>query len=366
MKRRGFLQLLAAAGVGAGAAGRSGVTRAQADEATGDVDSYFLEPGDLDADEQALITEYVGYQEQLQQGAGAVMPRGGRPRRAPSYRFLHWDGELGSASGRLVGPLSVKPSLRAARAYSVNAQVLGFSPSATEWRSTRGALTIELRARLGGELMTWLYAQEFEAGAGASTVGLDYVGQRNGAPDPVVTDEPSVGLRIQLMRQPRRAQILSKVFKIWSVVTGLALGGAAGPLGATRAAATLVRLPRMLPESVAFSQALFGSVTEDEPVWRSGFNTYALSPGAGRLAVAPGFWVVIDEGTDVDLRGVVLDDMGGRAALARDGAVIEANHLVLSLEISETSLPGYVFPDRGVRERSDVMPKDIPPGDGET
>lgn len=363
MKRRRFLGLFAATSVAAPLRVWAQGQGARADSVdVDDVDPYFLQSGDLSPDEQQDIAEFVGYQQRLVAGQDAIMPRSGRPQRAPTFRFLYWDGELGSPAGAFVSPLSVQPQLRMAPAYELNAQVLGFRCSSDDWgrRAQLGTLSVEFRARLGGEPMTWLYAQQFEAYRGATTLGREYVGQREGVLDPIVTDEPNIDLRIQLMRESRSRGLLGKIMKMWALILGVASGFGA-TAGAAAQAMPALRITRLLPEGVAFSQALFGGTARQTPLWRSGFTTYAVAEGGSRLRVRPGFWVVIDESREVNLVGVRLEDVGGEIRLTRDGEPLDANYLVLSLEVAELELPRFNYPGLQDPGSRDVVPKGIPP-----
>lgn len=361
MKRRRFLSLFAGTGI-AGPLGAWAQSRGGEPELVDDIDPYFLETGDLSPDEQGEIADFVNYQQRLVAGQDAIMPRGGRPKRAPTFRFLHWDGELGSPNGKFVGPLSITPQLAPSPAYQINAQVLEFRCASDDWgrRTDHGTLTIEFRARLGREPVTWLFAQEFDVYQGNSTIGREYVGQRAGTVDPVITDEPNLDMRIQLMRQPRKRGLLSKIINIWALIIGVASGfGAAA--GATAQVMPALRLTRLLPESVAFSQALFGGTTKQTPLWRSGFTTYAVAEGGSRLRITPGYWVVIDESREVNLVDVRLEDIGGHIRLTRNGSQLDANYLVMALEIDTADLPRFGYPPRQDPYSRDIVPKGIPP-----
>lgn len=360
MKRRRFLGLFAASGLAAPLRGFGQGQSAQ-DESLDDVDPYFLDPGDLSPDEQQNIAEFVSYQQRLAAGQDAIMPRSGRPDRAPTFRFLYWDGELGSPAGRFVSPLSVEGQLGAAEAYRLNAQILGFHCASDDWgrRRQQGTLSVEFRARLGGEPMTWLYAQQFETNRGATTLGREYVGQREGVLDPVVTDEPNVDMRIQLMRQSRSGSVLGKIMRMWGLILGLASGF--GVAGTAAQAMPALRITRLLPEGVAFSQALFGGAAKQTPLWRSGFTTYAMSEGGSRLRVRPGLWVAVDESRELSLVDVRLEDAGGDIRLTKNGEPLDVNYLVLSLEMDKAELPRYGFPGYQDPSSRDIVPKGIPP-----
>lgn len=360
MKRRRFLGLFAATSV---ASPLRVWAQGQGSDAepVDDVDPYFLESGDLSPDEQQDIAEFVGYQQRLAAGQDAIMPRSGRPQRAPTFRFLYWDGELGSPGGKFVSPLSIEPELSMAPAYELNAQVLGFRCATDDWgrRTGLGTLSVEFRARLGGEPMTWLYAQQFETTRGATTLGREYVGQREGVLDPVVTDEPNVDLRIQLMRESRSRGLLGKIMKMWALIVGVASG--LGMTASVAQAMPALRITRLLPEGVAFSQALFGGTARQTPLWRSGFTTYSVAAGGSRLRLRPGYWVAIDEAREVNLVGVRLEDVGGEVRLVRNGEALDANYLVLALEAAELELPRFNYPGLQDPGSRDVVPKGIPP-----
>jgi hypothetical protein len=89
----------------------------------------------------------------------------------------------------------------------------------------------------------------------------------------------------------------------------------------------------MAAEGVALSQAVLSGATSEKPIWRSGFASYGLADGGSRLTLAPGLWVVLDDGREMDLRGATLEDAGGHLRLLRDGAPLDLNYLVLDLRI---------------------------------
>lgn len=337
MKRRHFLGALAAAGI----VRPPPATAADVDNVA-DVDPYFLQSGDVPATDRAGIEDLVAFQERELEGQPAIRPRG-RPKLAPTYRFLKWDGDI-DGPGSFQGPLSVAPALPRTAAYQLNAQILGFHAAGGDWggRTARGTLTVEFRTRLDGEPMTWLFAQQFDVGAaGRSTLSLEFLGQRDGVRDPIVTDDINIDMRIQLIRHRGKATLLKKIMQIVSFVVGLPTAGLTGPAAALAEALPVIRVPRLLREGVAFSQAFFGGMTDELPIWRSGFTTFALADGGSRLALSPGLWVVIDEAREVDLRGAEVRDLGGRLGLVRDGVPVDANHLVLSIGVSEAVLTGY-------------------------
>ena len=130
MQRRDFLFAAACAALAAGPrsslAGPLKEMREALQDDEFEIDPYFLDSGVIPLEEQALNQTYEQYLEMRAGGEPAVMPRGGRPRRAPSYRMMYWNGDIGERSARLVGPLSVEPGLPDLAGYQVNAQVLGF------------------------------------------------------------------------------------------------------------------------------------------------------------------------------------------------------------------------------------------------
>lgn len=346
MKRRHFLQCASMLGLASLVPGRRGQAAPSRDADLADVDPYFLESGDLTETERQSIDAYLGYLEDASDGRDAIIPRGGRPKRAPTYRFLRYTGELGDPYGRFVGPLRTRPELPEDSTYRMNAQILGFHGATDDWGDDYeiGALSVEARAGIRGELMTWLYAERFEIYEdGATSLGLEYVAQRDGRPEPIATDSPNIDLRIQLLKCERqKSGFLGKVFRVASsLVTGAFGGGAVGQ--AAEAVAPTIRVPQMVQEGVAFSQAVFGGMTEEAPIWRSGFTSFGLARGGSRLGLSPGLWVALDETRQLDLRGCYLDDLGGRVGLMREGAELDVNYLVLSVEVREGPLPDIYY-----------------------
>jgi hypothetical protein len=349
VKRRDFVKFATATAIAVAAPFRALTGRTQTtDDVAGQdlvgVDPYFLESGEIDAAVQGQIEDYLGYRELISLGESGIMPRGGRPDRAPTYRFMRWDGDLGDPLGRFKGPFSSQPVMPRGSTYQLNAQILGFHAAAEDWpgKYNTGTLSVEIRTRIRGESMTWLYAQQFELfKGGISSLGLEYIGQRDGVPSPIATDDPNLDLRIQLMRSPQqKGGILGTVFKVASIISGGALGGAAD---AAKALAPPLRVPQMVQEGVAFSQAVFGGTSDETPLWRSGFTSYAIAEGGSRLGLVPGLWVALDEARRVDLRSAYLDDVGGRVALLQDGEELDVNYLVLALEMRLGPLPDLYY-----------------------
>ncbi len=56
--------------------------------------------------------------------------------------------------------------------------------------------------------------------------------------------------------------------------------------------------------------------------------------GGSRLSLRPGFWVAIDDSQDIDYGAIQLHDDGGRVGLRLNGKRLDANYLVLALEIN--------------------------------
>jgi hypothetical protein len=341
----------ATAATASGATFGIGSVRAQSDAETpldDDVDPYFLDRGDLSSSEQEAIIEIEQLQAQLMEGRRVVIPRGLRPERAPTYRLVHWRGEIGDANGQFVSPLSVRPELpplQDLQANRVNGQILGFHGAAEDWggRSSQGTLTVELRAGYGGQQMTWFFAQQFDMdGEGFTNIGYEYVAQRDGAPEPVVTDEANVGLRIQLMRSPRQAGMtLRKIIKTALVVTGVPLELENQDLQRTLSYLPPVRVPAMFQEGAALAQAVVGGTAEETPIWRGGFSSYGLTQGGSQLSLRPGYWLVIDAAREPDLRGVRLEDIGGFVSPTRGGNPLDANYIVFAFEMDQGPAPAY-------------------------
>src|SRR5262245_29958267 len=105
MRRRELLRWIAASGA-AGASVHG--TRAQVEDSDvpidAPVDPYFLDAGVLSEAERADLLEVEALQERLLEGQPTVIPRGLKPPRAPSYRLVHWSGEIGDSAGRFVSP----------------------------------------------------------------------------------------------------------------------------------------------------------------------------------------------------------------------------------------------------------------------
>lgn len=299
------------------------------------VDPYFLDSGRVPDDEQRKIQDYEAYLDVQQRGGEAIQPRGGRPRWSPTYRLLHWPGEPGQADVSLQGPLSLKPQLPDAGAYQLNAQVLDFHTAAKRWGGgAQGTLTVEFRARQGGEALTWLFAEQFNCFGHSTSLGNGYVAERNNLPEPVVLDEGNVDIRVQLMRQRKSPGVLRKILNIASFIVG---GGATGVV---RELVPSVRIPQLVEEGVALTQALFGEMSDEKPQWLSGFNSYGLNEAGSRMTLAPGFWVVLDEVIRENLEDLVLEEQGDRVVLTVDGEPIDATYLVFWVDVAAGNLRG--------------------------
>lgn len=343
MRRRQFMTLaalasLAGAARGAGAQETAASGAATPGSAAGgaaidDIDEYFLQSGNLDEAEQRRIQEYEGFLDVQQRGGEGIAPRGGRPKWAPTYRLLHWPGEPGDEGVELVGPLGVEPVLPDGRAYRLNAQVLDFHTSPKRWdRGAQGTLTVEFRARQGGEALTWLFAEQFNCFGQSTSLGNRYIAERNNLPEPVILDEPNVDIRVQLMRHRKGPGLLRKILNLASFIVG------GGTTGIVRELIPSVRVPQLVDEGVALTQAVFGGMSDEKPQWLSGFNSYGLSPGGSRLSLAPGFWVVLDEVTGHDLRDLKLAAVGDRMMLLDGETPIDSTYLVFWVEIESGSM----------------------------
>jgi hypothetical protein len=335
MKRREFLALGAASGLAAAPSARASEQPSPISQNPEDIHAYFLEPGGLTASEQEEVEKHVAFQQEL--SAGSPVRLRGRPKGAPSYRLLFWDGELGAAEGRFVGPLSLQPDLESPRRLEVNAQLLNFHPCSEDWKpGQQGLLTIDLLASSTSRTpKTWHWAQAFDVvDRGISSLGFEYIAQREGVPAPIVTQESNLGVRIQLMRVREGNDFLKTIFKVASYAVNpfSLLGDAASGLAKL---IPVVRVPEMAQEGIALAQAVYGSSSEKkEPLWRSHIATYGLAKGGGRMALKPGFWVILDEARQADLRDVRLEDHQGRPTLMRGGEPCDINYLVLAFEIT--------------------------------
>ena len=344
MNRRKFFGTSLGAAMGVAvtrAAAAMGLRSQQEAQDTGDlesgaIDPYFLEAGDVPPAEQESILSFMKYQEDTMDGRPAVLPRGGKPKRAPTYRFLHWQGELGDPRGRLIGPLSVSPTLSGSGPFAMNAQILGFNASSMDWTGKKGAgaLSIEFRAHHMGEPMTWLYLEQFETTkGGGNSIGLEYVAQRNGMPDHAIAEEPIVDIRIQLIRNKKSKGIFRNVLKVGSYLTGLPIAGGSDESPSFQTSLPVMRVPKMVREGVAFAQGTVAGMSEEAPIWQSGFSSLALTPDAGRLVLKPGLWLAIDDSMEIDFSVMKLADIGGSIGVLQDGKPVDLNYLVMDFMI---------------------------------
>lgn len=358
MKRRKFFKLAAFSGLGF--ASRSGSAQAMQQESDADdpdwIDPFFLDNGNISPEEQESVEAYVDYQERSMTNPDTIQPRGGRPSRGPNFRFLHWPGRLGDSGSRLVGPLSVSPEVSGDGPHKFNAQILGFNASTLDWKGRKGGgtLSIEFRSRYLGEAMTWMYLESFETMGGGSTIGLEYVAQRDELPEPVICEEPNLDMRITLIRHRKWPGTLRKILKVGALLSGSPVVGmlANKPSHFDYLAdrKPVVRLPQMVEEGVAFTQATLGGMSDETPVWRSGFTSFAVAYGGSRLALRPGFWVAMDDSKEIDYGAIILEDLGGRVGLTVNGKPLNANYLVLALEINGSVGQRGVLP-KGVMQK---------------
>ena len=351
MKRRNFFRL--AAFTGLGFASRAGTAQGVEDAADTDyIDPYFLDDGEMTASERESVEAFIDYQDRSMTDVAAIQPRGGRPSRGPNFRFLHWPGRLGDRSTKLTGALSLSPDDTGFSPHFFNAQILGFNTSGKDWKGKtgNGSLSIEFRSRFMDQSMTWLYMESFETSRDSgNSVGFEYVAQRDDLPEPVICEEANLDMRITLIRHRKTPGVLRKILRIGSLLTGAPMLGGAANSGsrfdylANRPA--VMAVPQMVQESVAFTQATLGAMSDEAPVWKSGFTSYAIAPGGSRLSLRPGFWVAIDDSRDIDYSSIVLEDDGGRVGLTRNGQRLDMNYLVLALEINGSVGERSVVPE---------------------
>ncbi len=222
MKRREFLTMAGALGlVTKGSPSASAQTSSGYAEELGDINSYFLEPGLLTPNEEQEVEDYLKLREEVSQGSPVRLR--GRPKRAPTYRLVYWEGALGDVNGKLAGPLSVTPELEASRkGYRVNAQILNSHLSSEDWKEGRqGLLSVDLLAKpQRGRPKTWQLAETFDVlPGGRSSLGFEYIVQDKDVevPVPLVTSQPNLGVRFQLMRVREGNSFLKKVMKVAAI-----------------------------------------------------------------------------------------------------------------------------------------------------
>jgi len=352
MKRRKFLGSTALFSLYASM--RPGYAAAQADEPSvapvddTNIDPYFLDSGEITETEQESIADFERYRDQLATGKQAIMPRGGRPRRAPTFRFLHWDGEIDADGGKFVSPLSVKPEMGGVdlAKCELNAEILGFRVSPKDFpsknKTEQGTLTVEFRVREDNEKMSWMLVQQFTAYEdGTTDLGMEHIAQRNELPQSIVLEDPTMDIRIQLMRHGTGGGFLRKVLKVAGMISGLGSRRGAdqwlGTLTDLRNATPALRLPRLPKEGVALGQAVLSGVTKDRPLWASGYNSHWLTKSGGRMKLVKGIWVAIDESPEMKVEDLKVADHGGHVVLASKstGKLVEANYLILDFQIDD-------------------------------
>ena len=189
------------------------------------------------------------------------------------------------------------------------------------------------------ESMTWLYMETFEtAKGGGNTIGFEYVAQRNNLPDPVICEDANIDIRITLVRHRKAPGVLRKILRIGSLLTGAPIIGglsdSSSKFDYLSDRPAVMAVPQMVQEGVAFTQATLGAMSDEAPIWRSGFTSYAIAYGGSRLSLPPGFWVAIDDSRDIDYSSIVLEDIGGRVGLSQNGQPVDLNYLVLAVEVN--------------------------------
>jgi hypothetical protein len=139
-----------------------------------------------------------------------------------------------------------------------------------------------------------------------------------------------------------RCAFIRKILRIALALSGVPLGPGGEPdLRQTLQAVPALRVPAMFDEAAALVQAVIGGIGEATPIWRGVLTPYGIAEGGSQLSLEPGHWLVIDAERELDMRNVVLQDIGGQLAPVRDGAPLDVNYLVLALEIDQG--PGPVF-----------------------
>ena len=338
MKRRDLFKLAGAAGLASTApsAWAQAIGEA-ADELDGDIDPYYLDTGEMTPAESEQVLSHIAFENQDVDGSPVMRPRGRKPERAPTYRFLHWRGELGAGAGNFVGPLSLKPAVEGPPPYRFNAQILGFNTADGDFRKQGdGTLSVEFRARHREDVMTWLHLQSFAVEGGANNIGREYVAHRDGTREDVITEDANVDMRIQLIRHKKPPGALRRILGIASSIVGAGLPAAppAGPPGMPpMGPPAMLRVPRMAREAVALAQATLGSAADEKPIWRSGFTTYGLSAEGSRLTLNPGLWVAMDGIEGINATELALTEGEGSIVLTHRGEPAAFGYLVLDVEI---------------------------------
>lgn len=337
MKRRDLFKMAGAAGLAASApsAWAQAVSEA-AEELDGDIDPYYLDTGEMSPVEVEQVTSYIAFEDQDVDGQPVMRPRGHKPERAPTYRFLHWRGELGEGDGKFVGPLSLKPAIETPPPYRLNAQILGFNTADSDFKKRGdGTLSVEFRARHQEDVMTWLHLQSFAVESGANNIGREYVAHRDGTREDVISEDANVDMRIQLIRHKKPPGALRTMLGVASRIIGTsAPPQSAGPPGMPMMGPpAMMRIPRMAREAVALAQATLGSASEEKPIWRSGFTTFGLSEEGSRLTLNPGLWVALDGIEGMSASDLALTEGEGSIVLTHNGIPAEFSYLVLDVEI---------------------------------
>lgn len=338
MKRRDLFKAAGAVGLTAASpAAWAQAVRETIDEVSGDIDDYYLDSGDLSPAEAEQVAQYIAFEDQDVSGHPVMRPRGGKPERAPTYRFLHWRGELGANGGSFIGPLTLKPVIDTPPPYRFNAQILGFNTADQDFRKKGdGTLSVEFRALHQQDVMTWLHLQSFVVENGGNNIGREYVAHRDGTSEDVISEDANVDMRIQLIRHKKPPGTLRKLLGVASSIIGVGMPAArvAGPPGMPpMGPPAMMRIPRMAREAVALAQATLGGAAEERPIWRSGFTTYGLAKGGSRLTLNPGLWVAMDSVAGVNAKDLQLTEGEGSIVLTHKGAAAEFSYLVLDVEI---------------------------------
>ena len=314
--------------------------REASDDLIGEIDPYFFDSGEMTPAESEQVAHHIAYRDQDVDGVPVMRPRGKKPERAPTYRFLHWRGDLGDAAAGFIGPLTLKPAIETPPPYRFNAQILGFNTADGDFKKKGdGTLSVEFRARHQEDVMTWLHLQSFAVEGGANNIGREYVAHRDGSAEDVISEDANVDMRIQLIRHKKPPGTLRKLLGVASSIIGAGIpaGPPAGPPGMPGMPAmgppAMMRIPRMAREAVALAQATLGGSAEEKPIWRSGFTTYGMAKGGSRLTLNPGLWVAMDSIEGVNAKDLRLTEGEGSIVLTHNGEPAQFSYLVLDVEI---------------------------------
>lgn len=337
MKRRDLFKAAGAMGLaGTAPAAWAQAVREAVGELGGEIDEYYLDSGDMSRTEAEQVMEHMAFQDQDVDGRPVMRPRGRKPDRAPTYRFLHWQGDVGDPDAAFVGPLTLKPVIETPPPYRLNAQILGFNTADGDFkRQGDGTLSVEFRAVHQEDVMTWLHLQSFAVEGGANNIGREYVAHRDGTKEDVISEDANVDLRIQLIRHQKPPGTLRKLLGVASSIMGA--GAPAAPIGPPgmpmMGPPAMMRIPRMAREAVALAQATLGGAAEERPIWRSGFTTYGLAKGGSRLTLNPGLWVAMDGVEGMNAKDLKLTEGEGSIILMHNGEPAWFSYLVLDVEI---------------------------------